>query len=67
MGYRWVNCYISINRHREKTEFTLILSGWKKPNEMIGKARDKMDDCWTGMVNPSHGGSRVRYFIPHTV
>ncbi|MFP7233681.1 SRPBCC domain-containing protein [Bacillus subtilis] len=41
-----------------KTALTLIHSGWKKPNEVIGKAnekssviRDKMDGGWTGIVN----------------
>ncbi|WP_370957417.1 SRPBCC domain-containing protein [Bacillus subtilis] len=42
----------------EKTGFTLIHSGWKEPNEVIGKAnekssvvRGKMDGGWTGIVN----------------
>ncbi|MGR6854859.1 SRPBCC family protein [Bacillus halotolerans] len=45
-----------------KTEFTLIHSGWKKPDEMIGKAnekssviRDKMDGGWTDIVNERLG------------
>jgi uncharacterized protein YndB with AHSA1/START domain len=42
----------------EKTEFTLIHSGWKAPDMIIPKAqekssviRDRMDHGWVGIVN----------------
>ncbi|WP_342541750.1 SRPBCC domain-containing protein [Paenisporosarcina sp. FSL H8-0542] len=42
----------------EKTEFTLIHSGWKSPDTVLPKAnekssiiRDRMDNGWVGIVN----------------
>jgi uncharacterized protein YndB with AHSA1/START domain len=42
----------------EKTEFTLIHSGWKAPDTILPKAqekssviRDRMDQGWVGIVN----------------
>lgn len=52
----WVVSFI-LRELGEKTEFTLIHSGWKQPDAMISKAnekssiiRDRMGQGWVGIV-----------------
>lgn len=53
----WVVTFL-LKELDEKTEFTLIHSGWKSPDTVLAKAnekssviRDRMDNGWVGIVN----------------
>jgi uncharacterized protein YndB with AHSA1/START domain len=53
----WIVSFI-LKELGDKTEFTLIHSGWKHPDAILPKAnekssviRDRMDNGWVGLVN----------------